>query len=326
MANTRRRDLNILGKDALDLRTRKPSGAPWNFCLQPDQDEAEALVRTNKPTWLIGSPPCTAFCQFMAINFQKMTDEHVAEVHREGRRHLHFVIRLYRLQVEEGRHVLHEHPQGATSWQDPQMIALLRHARVNVAVGHQCQYGLQTPTKNGGYAPAKKATMFASTSQHMLRRLSRKCDGSHVHQQPTAGRAAAAAFYPEALVEQILRGIRDTTDAEHREVEGQEGALLVQAVQRSGKLEDTPADLDARPKAEDLKQKVENAKIRFHFQDGRSQLLKLQWKDVYKDEYASDPCHTITSATPWSTKWPSCATRFLRASPWRKFLKTRTVL
>ena len=31
-----------------------------------------------------------------------------------------------------------------------------------------------------------------------------------------AGRAAGAAFYPVALVEAILRGIRDTADAEER--------------------------------------------------------------------------------------------------------------
>ena len=226
----------------------------------------------------------------MAVNFQQVTDAKAAEALAEGRKHLHFIIRLYKIKVEEGRHCLHEHPQGATSSQDPQVIAPLRHSRVKFTVGRPCQYGLQTPTKNCQFAPAKKATMFAPTPPRMLSRLSRKCDGSHTHQHLIAGRAAAAAFfYPEALVQNILRGIRDTRDAEVREAEGHEGALLVQNVHRAGTLHDIPAELDARLQDVDLKHNVENAKLRFRFRDGSSQLLNLPWKETYRIEYTSDP-------------------------------------
>ena len=54
-----RRNLNLNGLRALDLRTTKPNGAPWNFCSASDRQLARTLVETEKPTWLIGSPPCT---------------------------------------------------------------------------------------------------------------------------------------------------------------------------------------------------------------------------------------------------------------------------
>ena len=63
MANNRR-DLNMQGLDALDLRTNKPSGEAWDFRKKSDRQEAENLVRERRPMWLIGSPPCTAFSSF----------------------------------------------------------------------------------------------------------------------------------------------------------------------------------------------------------------------------------------------------------------------
>ena len=61
---------------------------------------------------------------------------------------------------------------------------------------------------------AKKPTRWASSSQHMLARLSRRCQQNHQHQHLDGGRTRDAAFYPPDLVLEILRGIRDTTDAE----------------------------------------------------------------------------------------------------------------
>ena len=104
MANTKRRDLNILGRHALDLRTRKRNGDPWDFSKEEDRLEAEKLVHEEKPDWVIGSPPCTAFCRLMALNFIHWSDERVAACLQEGRQHLHFMIGIYRIQLEGGRH------------------------------------------------------------------------------------------------------------------------------------------------------------------------------------------------------------------------------
>ena len=54
-----RRSLNVNGLRALDLRTTKPNGAPWDFSLASDRQLARSMIETEKPTWVIGSPPCT---------------------------------------------------------------------------------------------------------------------------------------------------------------------------------------------------------------------------------------------------------------------------
>ena len=94
MASGSRRDLNVLGEDALDMRTCKPNGQPWNFALTADRMEALEIVRQKKPTWVIGSPPCTAFSRLQGLNFPKMDPAKVERILKEARQHLHFVISL----------------------------------------------------------------------------------------------------------------------------------------------------------------------------------------------------------------------------------------
>ena len=55
----------------------------------------------------------------MNINYAKGPEHRVEEALAEGRMHLHFVLSLYALQLKEGRHSLHEHPETATSRRDP---------------------------------------------------------------------------------------------------------------------------------------------------------------------------------------------------------------
>ena len=70
-ANGPRRALNVHGIDALDLRTFKKNGNPWNFDLRQDREEALQLIDDTKPARVIGSPPCTYFSAWQNISFKK---------------------------------------------------------------------------------------------------------------------------------------------------------------------------------------------------------------------------------------------------------------
>ena len=115
-ANHVLRNLNVDGLDAFDLRTSKPNGEPWDFSRRSDRKMALQYVHDHKPTWIVGSPPCTAFSRLQGLNFPKMDPAKVEAMLKEARRHLHFVISLYQIQLAHKRHFLHEHPVGATSW------------------------------------------------------------------------------------------------------------------------------------------------------------------------------------------------------------------
>ena len=127
----------------------------------------------------------------------------------EARVHLKFVVKLYKKQLAAGRHFLHEHPAGAKSWDEPYMVQLLENPSVKSVVSHQCEYGLTSPDEKGVLQPVKKPKRWMSSSERMISRLSRRCSGTHTHQHLVGGRAAAAAFYPNDLMLEILRGMRD---------------------------------------------------------------------------------------------------------------------
>ena len=204
-ANRARRDLNIEGLDAMDLRTNKEDGTPWDFSQRNDRRLARRLVEERKPDWIIGSPPCTSFSIWnYAMNYPKMDPAKVQAAVDEGRTHLNFMTSLYRLQVRAGRFFLHEHPATALSWKEEKIMDLLEHPDVDEVVADQCQYGLTSKSPEGDELPVLKPTRFMSNSRQMLERLSRRCKRDHVHQQLTGGRCAAAAFYPLKLVKSIL--------------------------------------------------------------------------------------------------------------------------
>ena len=48
-----RRNLNIKGLCAMDLRTEKPGGGHWDFSLAADRRLAKEMLERDKPTWVV---------------------------------------------------------------------------------------------------------------------------------------------------------------------------------------------------------------------------------------------------------------------------------
>ena len=285
----RRRNLNLNGLNAFDLRTTKPNGECWDFRKPSDRREARKFVEEQKPTWVIGCPPCTFFSLWnQALNHKKMDPKVVEERRREAVMHLRFVIGIYKIQLEGGRHFLHEHPQTATSWKDDMMVKLLREKRISTTVSDQCEYGLMTPGPNGEPMLAKKPTMWASSSPQMLQRLSRRCKGDHEHQHLVGGRAKAAENYPLDLVTEILRGMRDTAD--HEEQWGDEtNSDITQAMLQCSMFHEPKfSSLVAAYRAQDLEEQTQRMSVKVKFQNGKNRQVDLQFKETYKDEYTCE--------------------------------------
>ena len=55
------KDLGVKGIGAFDMRTLKPDGLPWDFSRRADRALAREFIAMEKPTWVIGSPPCGPF-------------------------------------------------------------------------------------------------------------------------------------------------------------------------------------------------------------------------------------------------------------------------
>jgi len=128
---------------ALDLTVTDPDdGLPWDFSNGKKRRKAEWLIKTRRSLLLIGSPMCTAFSRLQTASFKRMTPEAVHEVLAEGRRHLEWTARLYRLQLSMGLYFLHEHPDSGTSWNEPCMTDLMKLPNVTRVTGDMCRWGM----------------------------------------------------------------------------------------------------------------------------------------------------------------------------------------
>ena len=153
--------------------------------------------------------------------------------------HMDFVCRLYKKQLAAGRHFLHEHPDGATSWKLACVADMLAQEGVDRVVGDQCQYGQM----DSHGRPLKKPTGWMSSNPHVLESLRRRCLGRHGEcsragggqHGTTTGRAAReAAVYPYKLCKAILTGLSKQLKAEGRM---RDGVIGIQAVFEENWLE-----------------------------------------------------------------------------------------
>ena len=98
------RDMNIVGLDALDLRSNRPDGAPWDFKINERREYAEQLVRDKTPRRRVGCPPCVAWSTLnQGLNYEWMDPAKGAQYMQEGRMQLAFACRLYLIHLEAGR-------------------------------------------------------------------------------------------------------------------------------------------------------------------------------------------------------------------------------
>ena len=85
-----------------------------------------------------------------------MPAEKVEELKKEAMINLHCAMNLYKNRSLAGRHVLRQHPPGATTLNDAWIKILLNLSTISAVVSDQCENGLLTPDANGIPTHAKK--------------------------------------------------------------------------------------------------------------------------------------------------------------------------
>ena len=119
------------------------------------------------------------------------------------------------------------------------MVAICKMHGGHLVTVDQCMYGLETPSAvDGTPAPAMKPARFLTSSIYMARRLQKRDDHSHVHQQLVGGRCKGAAYVPLPLIRAMLRGMHDTTTAH-----GKDQQEMEELAQTLNALSDHPTKL-----------------------------------------------------------------------------------
>ena len=204
----------------MDLTTTDENGSPWDFDCVHMRNKATRTSLEDKPTLLIGSLMCTDFCAWTHINHKKMAKEVVQERFRKARMHLELCTKLYALQLHHGRYFLHEHPLGATSWQEDCIKKLLgKNVVIRVSLD-QCQYGLISRGAQGE-GLVRKAIGFLINAPCIAMQFKRRCfnmsgERKHRHVVLEGGRTKAAQVYPDRLCHAICKGLMDQLENDRR--------------------------------------------------------------------------------------------------------------
>ena len=173
-----------------------------DFSKQEDRARAWRLIRISKPYIVIGSPPCTMFSRLQELNKHvhgdnpvwQRTFRHELEA---ATQHINFCMSIYKYQLNSGRHFLHGHPLGATSWGIESVRELLDDRRVTVVESYLCRFGMEShwESRNGEKGPVKKPTCFMTSAKCVADRLNKHCQCPGLHVHLGGGRAAAAQVY-----------------------------------------------------------------------------------------------------------------------------------
>ncbi len=202
---------------ALDLTVIDPDdGQAWDFNDPLKREKARRMIHRQKPYLLIGSPECTAFSTWQALNIARSArPEQLRRQKIASTVHLKFMTELYQDQVEAGRYFLHEHPAFATSWQEEMVRDLLAVPSVERVQADQCQYGAEAQRGRFRGMPIMKPTGFMTNSPRILQALSRRCTGAGGecsrrrggrHTLCSGSVAKDAAKYPRELCRAIIKG------------------------------------------------------------------------------------------------------------------------
>ena len=94
----------------------------WNFLRKRDQDKALQKISEEKPYCVVLAFPCNGFSPLQRLNSKY--PERRAWRRSVGRRLMKFAIKVARLQLRAGRHVILENPRQSDAWNEPEMMKL----------------------------------------------------------------------------------------------------------------------------------------------------------------------------------------------------------
>ena len=158
----------------MDIATNDEDGNPWGFTKEEPKRKAVQTFIETEPDLVVGSPLCRDYSPWQRLNVAKSSEpEKFAERKKESDEHLKFVTEVYNLQYYAGRLFLHEHPAGASSWDEQCVKEVLAQLGGETTITDQCQFGQRSREGN----PIRKPTKWMSNCQEMLESLDKRCTG-----------------------------------------------------------------------------------------------------------------------------------------------------
>lgn len=209
----------------VDFCERKPYGSNegefGNINKPSDVKELKEMVDFEEPYLLTGSPQCDQCSQFLKISAHRRDPIDFKQQRDIGTRNPHTAVDFHEHQLINGHYFLHEHPEGADSWEDKRMIKLQNTPGVYTGVGPMCHCELKGIDRLGNVGIPRKCTRWVTNSFELAKTLDVRCrtelgnEPHHVHHHLINGLAAQAAKYPLKLIRAVLNAIRKQMKSDH---------------------------------------------------------------------------------------------------------------
>ena len=201
---TTTRRLGLRGCLSLDILTG------WDFRLESTRKLSMDLLSRLCLCFLVLSPPCTIFSELQRLwNIKRMTIEVFTAKWQEGILYLTHSMNCARIQHDNHKVFVFEHPARASSWRTPEVMAIAALPGVHTIDFDQCMLGLVSHVH---MLPHRKRTRLLTNSETVSKLFAPfQCDRGHVHQiiQGSEGgirRSVWAQHYPALMVELLARG------------------------------------------------------------------------------------------------------------------------
>ena len=124
----------LLRKRGYDVGTSFDLQTGWDLSKPEERKAMWKALREEQPEVILVCPPCKAFSRMQAVNWGRMDPKKRVHLLQTGREHLHLAIAVLRWQLRRGGAILFEHPDGATSWQEPELQSLAASRGVQTVV------------------------------------------------------------------------------------------------------------------------------------------------------------------------------------------------
>jgi len=200
----RARERGLEGGWSLDWMVKDPvTGQAWDLRLRHVQEKVMKMIRRDRPGVIVACPPCTLFSALQNLSGDPRV--RCPDKWREAVELVSFAVEVCKEQARAGRKFVFEHPLTASSWALESLTNLMSMPGVEKVTTHMCAFGMKSQDLFGE-DPVMKPTRFLTNSIAIRDKLNRRCEGAHRHVHLMSGRAAAAAVYPQALVDAIIDG------------------------------------------------------------------------------------------------------------------------
>lgn len=165
----------------------------WDFLKKSHCDKAVQRIKTEKPYCLVLAFPCGGFSPLQRLNWRY--PERRALRRALARKLMKFAIRLVKVQLQAGRHVIMESPKPSEAWDEPAMGQFLEEHDLRTVDFDQCRFGLRN---QAGVLHRKPTRMVVSGAAVANELEGADCTRDHAHAPVIGGSrvTAHAGLYP----------------------------------------------------------------------------------------------------------------------------------